>query len=268
MLKSARLVPIAAAVAVVTGCGTPPGASTGAAAAASTTTRATAASTSPITPAPAPQADPAAAWVTKVVDGDTVKVLDPTLGAVTVRVLGIDTPETKKPGFTVGCFGPEASANATRLLGGQKVTVTRDRGQDAADRYGRTLAYLTLPDGSDYSVAAARGGYAKSYVYDHRPVTKHAEIAAAEKAAQIGKAGLWGPPCNGATDSVDRTSPPPAPAPADPAPTEVGSGGNAGRPTSYSSCAQARAAGATPLHRGQPGYSAKLDHNHDGVACR
>lgn len=266
MLKTARLFPIAAAVAVVAGCGAAPGASTGAAAAANTTTRSTPASTPPTTPAPAARTDPAGR-VTKVVDGDTVKVLDPTLGAVTVRVLGIDTPQTKKPGFTVGCFGPEASANATRLLGGQKVTVTRDPGQDATDRYGRTLAYLTLPDGSDYSVAAARGGYAKSYVYDHRPVTKHAEIAAAEKAAQLGKVGLWGPPCNGATASVAPPSPPPAPAPADPVPTESSSGGGAGRPTSYSSCAEARAAGATPLHRSQLGHSAKLDHN-DGVACR
>ncbi|MET9312264.1 excalibur calcium-binding domain-containing protein [Kribbella sp. NPDC003505] len=35
----------------------------------------------------------------------------------------------------------------------------------------------------------------------------------------------------------------------------------------YQSCEEARAAGAAPLHRGDPGYSAALDRNGDGVAC-
>jgi hypothetical protein len=35
----------------------------------------------------------------------------------------------------------------------------------------------------------------------------------------------------------------------------------------YASCAEARRAGAAPLHRGDPGYRAKLDSDHDGTAC-
>lgn len=43
------------------------------------------------------------ATVLKVVDGDTVDIHDDIRGRLRIRVLGIDTPETKKPGYTVGC---------------------------------------------------------------------------------------------------------------------------------------------------------------------
>jgi hypothetical protein len=38
-------------------------------------------------------------------------------------------------------------------------------------------------------------------------------------------------------------------------------------PVSYRNCAAARAAGAAPLYRGQPGYAAHLDRDNDGIAC-
>ena len=48
-------------------------------------------------------ADPVAttATVLEVVDGDTVDIVDDVRGRLRVRLLGIDTPETKKPGYTV-----------------------------------------------------------------------------------------------------------------------------------------------------------------------
>ncbi|WP_287001696.1 MULTISPECIES: excalibur calcium-binding domain-containing protein [Gordonia] len=46
-------------------------------------------------------------------------------------------------------------------------------------------------------------------------------------------------------------------------PTENSDSGSA----YYSSCKQARAAGAAPLYAGQPGYSSSLDRDGDGVAC-
>lgn len=49
------------------------------------------------------------AVVLKVVDGDTVDVRDDVRGRLRIRVLGIDTPETLKPGYTVGCWGPGTS---------------------------------------------------------------------------------------------------------------------------------------------------------------
>ncbi|AGB26823.1 micrococcal nuclease-like nuclease (plasmid) [Mycobacterium sp. JS623] len=88
----------------------------------------------------AARADPVAttATVLKVVDGDTVDIVDDVRGRLRIRLLGIDTPETKKPGYTVGCWGPEASEFAKQTLLGQRVAFITDPGQGTYDRYGRT----------------------------------------------------------------------------------------------------------------------------------
>ncbi|MDK8499686.1 excalibur calcium-binding domain-containing protein [Corynebacterium pseudodiphtheriticum] len=63
----------------------------------------------------------------------------------------------------------------------------------------------------------------------------------------------------------------PAPAPAEapaPAPAPAPAEAPAPAPSAfYPNCAAARAAGAAPLYRGNPGYSTKLDRDGDGVAC-
>jgi micrococcal nuclease len=151
--------------------------------------------------------------VQRVVDGDTVKLAAPSGGTVTVRVLGIDTPETVDPRKGVGCFGPQASAWAKRELSGKRVRVRTDPSQDTRDKYGRLLAYLTLPDGTDYSIEAAREGYAKAYVYD-TPVAEAARIGAAEKQAHAAARGLWGPPCDGHTAAGPKAAEPNTNAPA------------------------------------------------------
>lgn len=152
---------------------------------------------------PTVAADPVTvtATVLKVVDGDTIDIRDDNRGRLRIRVLGIDTPETKKPGYSVGCWGPEATQFAKDTLVGQRVALVLDPTQDRTDRYGRTLAYLVKGDGWDYSVEAARAGAALAYIYE-TPVQKHAEIAAAEQEARAASRGLWGPPCFGNTESV------------------------------------------------------------------
>jgi len=87
---------------------------------------------------------------------------------------------------------------------GQRVTLQTDPTQDRTDRYGRTLAYLVKADGWDYSVEAARAGTAKSYVYGGHPVMRYDAIEAAQSEAKSVQRGLWGPPCNGGTESVPR----------------------------------------------------------------
>jgi micrococcal nuclease len=153
---------------------------------------------------PRADADPRAptATVLEVVDGDTVDIVDDVRGRLRIRLLGIDTPETKKHGYTVGCWGPEATEFATSTLLGQRVAFTIDPSQGMYDRYGRTLAYLDKADGWDYSVEAARAGAAHSYVYHGKPSQRAGEIAAAEQEAQSAQRGLWGPPCFGQTGSV------------------------------------------------------------------
>ena len=142
------------------------------------------------------------AEVLRVVDGDTIDIRDDVRGRLRVRVLGIDTPETKKPGYTVGCWGPEATEFAKSTMVGQRVALVTDPTQDRTDRFGRTLAYLVKGDGWNYSVEAARAGTAHAYIYDNTPVEKYAEIAAAEQQARAAARGLWGPPCFGDTASV------------------------------------------------------------------
>ncbi len=141
-----------------------------------------------------------AVTVTNVVDGDTVDVATSTGGSARVRVIGIDTPETNQPSTPEQCWGPEATDFARSLLDGRQVGMVTDPSQDEVDDYGRLLRYLVLPDGRDYSIAAAEAGAARSYVYDRAdPPTAAVNINDAENRAQAAGAGVWGPPCNGDT---------------------------------------------------------------------
>ncbi len=92
----------------------------------------------PQPPAAAPASDRGSAIVVRVVDGDTVVVA--LAGTdTTIRLLNVDTPETKDPNKAVECLGPEASAFLTELLPvGTPVELVYDG--EKLDRYGRTLA--------------------------------------------------------------------------------------------------------------------------------
>ncbi|KUH85348.1 nuclease [Mycobacterium sp. GA-1999] len=217
----------------------------------------------PLAPSAAAEPVAATATVLEVVDGDTIDIRDDNRGHLRVRVLGIDTPETKKPGSPVECWGPEATEFATSNLLGSRVAVVIDPTQDRTDRYGRTLAYLVRADGWNYSVETARAGAARSYIYGGNPVSLYDEIEAAEQEARNAPRGLWGPPCNGDTASTaaDTGAPPPPQAlPAADIPPPSSS-------VYYDDCDAARAAGAAPLRAGEPGYRAGLDGDRDGSAC-
>ena len=80
--------------------------------------------------------------IAHVIDGDTVDI-DINGRTERVRLIGVDTPETKHPTKPIECFGPEASAYLTQLLPkGTAVRIERD--VEARDRYGRMLLYLYL----------------------------------------------------------------------------------------------------------------------------
>ncbi|WP_237112553.1 thermonuclease family protein [Mycobacteroides abscessus] len=132
------------------------------------------------------------ATVLKVIDGDTVDVRSDQRGRLRVRILGINTPETK---FKVECGGPEASTYGHKLLDDQRVAIVTDPTQDSTDRFGRTLAYVFLTSGDNYSVLAARSGHAHAYVYGHRPSQWADRISSAERQAQADGIGIWGEPC-------------------------------------------------------------------------
>jgi micrococcal nuclease len=83
------------------------------------------------------------ATVTDVVDGDTIEVELPDGSEEDVRYIGIDTPETVKPGAPVECGGPRSHRVNERLVGGRRVILRL--GDERRDDYGRLLAYVYLP---------------------------------------------------------------------------------------------------------------------------
>jgi len=87
--------------------------------------------------------------VTNVVDGDTldIDIPDGSKDYTRVRLLGIDTPETKDPRVGRMFYGPEATDFAKSLAESKTVTVLLDPIGDVRDFYGRLLAYIHLPDG-------------------------------------------------------------------------------------------------------------------------
>jgi len=133
--------------------------------------------------------------VLRVVDGDTIHVL--VAGRdTTVRLLGINTPETVKPGSPVECFGPEASAHMKDALKGQRVTLEFDDSQDRVDRYGRTLAFvwLTAPSGGMdlVNLDLVAQGFAYQRQYGPNPVSWQPQLESAQRAARSTGIGLWG----------------------------------------------------------------------------
>lgn len=127
--------------------------------------------------------------VVSVVDGDTVK-LSMNGSTETVRLIGIDTPESVHPTEPVECFGIEASNKAKQLLSGKQVQFETDSSQDTRDRYGRLLGYIILPDGRNFNKVMIEDGYAYEYTYSTTYKYQTAFKAAESNAKASGK-GLW-----------------------------------------------------------------------------
>lgn len=138
--------------------------------------------------------------VSSVVDGDTIKI---NMGGTieTLRLIGIDTPETVDPRKPVQCFGKEASNKAKDLLSGKKVRIEKDATQGDRDKYSRLLVYAYREDGLFFNKYMIEQGYAHEYTYN-LPYKYQTEFKEAEKYARNNQLGLWSPDtCNGDTSS-------------------------------------------------------------------
>ena len=134
---------------------------------------------------PAAEAGANQRHVVRVVDGDTL-VLD---GKERLRLIGVDTPETKHPRKPVEYFGPEATAFVRRLVEGTNVRLIYD--QQRRDRYRRTLAYVELADGRLLNEEIIRQGYGHAYTkYPFNPEMME-RFRAAEREARARGLGLW-----------------------------------------------------------------------------
>ncbi|MEK9154060.1 MAG: thermonuclease family protein [Patescibacteria group bacterium] len=129
--------------------------------------------------------------VVKVVDGDTLTILKDGEN-ITLRLIGLDTPETVDPRKPVQCFGKEASEKAKRLLADTLVRIETDPSQGDLDKYGRTLAYTFLPDGTNFNMLMIAEGYGHEYTYN-LPYKYQTEFKEAERKAREEERGLWAP---------------------------------------------------------------------------
>ena len=127
--------------------------------------------------------------VVSVIDGDTFKVLRE--GEVyTVRLIGIDTPETKYSERGEECYGDESTIEAMRLLEDKQVTLSSDSTQDEEDKFGRLLVYATMDDGRDFGEVMISGGFAEEFTFIN-PYQNQQKYKAAEGLAREEGLGLW-----------------------------------------------------------------------------
>ena len=126
--------------------------------------------------------------VVYVVDGDTIKVTM-AQGRETIRLIGVDTPETVDPRKPVQYFGKEASAFTRRVALGKVIRMEGELGTANRDRYGRLLRYVYLPDGRLLNAQIIVEGY--GFAYTKYPFGKEAAFRRLEQEAQLQRRGLW-----------------------------------------------------------------------------
>jgi endonuclease YncB( thermonuclease family) len=136
----------------------------------------------------ATQQQPGLYEVTRFVDGDTITI-DMNGTKETIRMIGVDTPETHKPNTAVQCFGPAASAFTKNLIGNNRVRLEADPTNQNRDRYDRLLRYVYLPDGKLVARELIANGF--GFAYTLFPFTKEPEFVAAEDTAKQSSKGLW-----------------------------------------------------------------------------
>lgn len=281
-VNGVRYAAAVAALVVVAGCSAPPAdpaptatttpaassaAATAPASPANPTSSATAttraASSSPAATPTQPQPGQASSSATatagltaaRVIDGDTIV----TSAGDTVRLAGIDTPERGQCGYN------EATANLRRTLAGNTLTLTK-AGLTDRDRYGRLIRYVDVGE-QDAGMDQIMGGFARAR-YDSRDgYGRHPRqddyVAADAATPSICSASSTTP----GAESTAAAKTAAAPAASATATREATEPPGTGKTTPYANCTEVREAGAAPLHRGDPGYSTRLDRDGDGTAC-
>ena len=149
---------------------------------------------------------PGSSWnvtVTRVIDGDTVEIRYENGSTETVRLLGVDTPETPPNSVSPGEFegipdtdagrdhlivwGGRATGFAERNLAGRNVRLVVDSQADRRGGYGRLLGYIYVDD-ENFNQLLLTNGYARLYESAFRYRDR---FAAAEATAQQEGVGLW-----------------------------------------------------------------------------
>lgn len=127
--------------------------------------------------------------VLRVIDGDTFRISDGTSKGRSIRLIGVDAPESNNSRNKVRhALGDEATAYLQKLIGGKIVRLEFDI--DRTDRYGRTLAYVYLADGTFVNAELIRNGYAA--IMTVQPNVKYLDyFLKLERRARNNNKGLW-----------------------------------------------------------------------------
>jgi endonuclease YncB( thermonuclease family) len=142
-----------------------------------------------------------------------------------VRYLGLDTPETIDPSTKVAWMGPQATAANKALVAGKSVVLEKDVSE--TDEDGRLLRYVWLTDGVTWTLVnlqLVKDGVAAVAV-DLLDVKYVDSYLAAQRTAQVRRAGVWGPkpalkPApKSKTKPITKPEPKPTAKPAKPKPT-------------------------------------------------
>jgi micrococcal nuclease len=125
-----------------------------------------------------------------VVDGDTLLLAS----GERVRLIGVDTPETKHPNKPVQYFGDEASAFTRSMVEGKRVRLEFDqanaaRGHKDSTPQKRTLAYVFLEDGTLLNAEIIKQGY--GFALSRYPFARMEEFRRLEREAREQRRGLW-----------------------------------------------------------------------------
>lgn len=197
------------------------------------------------------------ATIDRVVDGDTVHII---LNGKeeSVRLLLVDTPETKHPNLPIQPYGTEASQFATETLTeGTQIQLEYDGPK--RDKYDRLLAYIWV-DGELFNQLLLEEGLAR-YAYEYDPPYTHADrLNQSENEAKEAKRNIWS--VDGYVTEDGFTT------------VDIDETTNEKRETEetsvdiyYKNCSAVHSANASPISKGDPGYGKHLDRDGDGVAC-
>ncbi len=153
-----------------------------------------------------PKDDTVSVTVERVVDGDTFELAGPVKGTTTVRLIGVDTPETVDPMEDPEPFGKEASTFTEKAIEGEQLEL--ELGTDAKDDYERLLAYAWA-DEEMLNEVLLREGYGELLVIEPNDEYEKC-LAAAEQTAKADGLGLWASDASPSSEpTADPSSSPP-----------------------------------------------------------
>ena len=205
--------------------------------------------------------------VIKVTDGDTITVSVRGKNE-SVRLLGIDTPETVDPRKPVQCFGKVASDKMKSFVSGKYVKLIDDATQGNRDNYLRLLRYVYLPDSKATFVNGEMVKQGFAFSYKQYPTKMLNKFNAFEKYARENNLGLWGScPVNLPKSTLKQIITNPPVQNINKAPAQSGTSYSGGDKdcSDFATHAQAQAFFTS---QGGPGSDPhRLDADGDGIAC-